>query len=78
MNRRACIGLFSLAMVFASGCTTSDAARHAAYEAAYQKGCIDRTGTPHCDPEHESYDDYRKQREKLVTPDHQSRPPRRC
>ncbi len=51
-----CIALF--------GACSSEAAKRAAYESAYQKSCIDRTGTTaNCDPGHKSYDEYRKQRE---------------
>lgn len=50
-----------------SACT-SDHLKRAAYEAAYQKGCIDRAGVPNCDPEHKSYENYSKERELLMRP----------
>lgn len=40
---------------------SSEGARRAAYEAAYQKGCLDRGAQANCDPQHPSYDEYRKQ-----------------
>jgi len=48
-----------------SACT-SDHVKRAAYEAAYQKGCIDRVGLPVCNPEHQNYDQYQSERDKLV------------
>jgi hypothetical protein len=42
---------------------TSEAVKQGTYEAIYQKGCMDRAGTPNCDPEHKSYDRYKKERE---------------
>jgi hypothetical protein len=60
----ATIVLLSLAW---SACT-SDHIKRAAYEAAYQKGCIDRAGTPNCDPEHKTYESYSKDRDQLLRP----------
>ena len=54
--------LFALAL---SACT-SDAMHRGAYEALYNKECIDREGTPNCDPEHKSYDEYTKDREQAT------------
>lgn len=51
-----------------SACT-SDHIKHAAYEAAYQKSCIDRTGLPACNPEHQSYDEYSRDRVRLTRSD---------
>lgn len=55
-------GAAALCIVLLGACS-SDAAKRAAYESAYQKSCVDRTGTTNCDPDHKSYDEYRKQRE---------------
>ena len=51
-----------------SACS-SDYFKRAAYEAAYQKGCVDRAGTANCDPEHQSYEQYAKNRERLIRQD---------
>jgi hypothetical protein len=59
--------LILLLALGAMGCTT-DAVKRSAYEAAYQKSCMDRTGVPDCDPEHHSYDDYQKARGELLKP----------
>ena len=48
---------------------SSEATKRAAYEALYQKDCIDRTGIPQCDPEHKDYDEYRKEREEVLNAD---------
>lgn len=50
-----------LLLLALSACST-EAAKRAAYEAAYQKSCLDRDGTTQCDASHLSYDEYRKQR----------------
>jgi hypothetical protein len=55
------IGLSSAASLLVglllSACS-SDQLKNTAYEAAYQKECLDRAGTPDCDPAHSSYDEY--------------------
>ena len=50
-----------------SGCA-SEGAKRGTYEAVYQKGCIDRTGTLNCDPDHKDYDRYKKEREESLKP----------
>ena len=40
--------------------------RQGAYEAAYQKGCMDQEGRPNCDPSHADYDTYRRQRDGAI------------
>jgi hypothetical protein len=52
----------SLLLTLLSGCT-SDEVKRGAYNALYQKSCMDRAGTPDCDPEHKSYDQYKHDRE---------------
>ncbi len=48
-------------MVILSGCTSKQVKR-SSYDALYQRQCIERTGQPNCDPEHPSYEEYRRQR----------------
>lgn len=48
-----------------SGCS-SEAMKGGAYEALYQKECMDRTGVPDCDPDHKSYETYRRDREEVL------------
>lgn len=57
------IATLSMPLIFLFGCS-SDEVKRGAYEAIYQKGCMDRSGTPDCDPEHKSYDQYKNDREK--------------
>lgn len=45
---------------------SSDHFKRAAYEAVYQKGCIDRVGLPNCAPDHPSYDQYQAERKWLA------------
>ncbi|SEQ38329.1 hypothetical protein SAMN04488038_10614 [Solimonas aquatica] len=54
--------LLALVLLLSLAACSSEAAKRAAYEAAYQKSCTDRTGNAQCDPNHPSYDEYRKQR----------------
>lgn len=42
--------------------------RGGAYEAAYQKGCMDQERTPNCDPAHTDYDTYQRQRDAVIKP----------
>lgn len=51
-----------------SACT-SDHVKRAAYEATYQKSCIDRIGLPACNPDHLSYEQYQAERDRLVKRD---------
>jgi hypothetical protein len=46
----------------------SDSVNRAAYEAIYQKECLDRTGQQNCDPEHPTYDEYQRDREQAAQP----------
>jgi hypothetical protein len=50
---------------------SSDQVNRSAYEAVYQKSCMDQTGVPNCDPEHMTYDEYRKDREQVLEPESQ-------
>ena len=42
------------------------AVHQGAYEAAYQKGCMDQAGRPNCDPSHPDYETYQRQRDALI------------
>ena len=59
MNR---IGI-ALALLLVLSACSSESVTRGTYEAIYQKGCMDREGKPNCDPEHKSYDQYKKERE---------------
>jgi hypothetical protein len=61
MNRIALAATAVIISLAHSACT-SDGIMRAAYEAAYQKGCMDRSAMPNCDPEHQTYDDYSRGR----------------
>jgi hypothetical protein len=50
-----------------SACT-SDSVNRAAYEAVYQKECLDRTGQQDCDSDHKTYDEYQRDREQATKP----------
>ena len=68
------VAVIALALPFAlagTACST-EATKRAAYEALYQKDCIDRTGIPQCDPDHQDYDQYSKERDEALKPDSSS------
>lgn len=65
MNKKALAATAVLLSLAWSACT-SDNIKRAAYEAAYAKGCIDRTGSPNCDPEPKTFDAYGKERDSLL------------
>lgn len=48
-----------------SGCTIAELKR-GAYDAAYQKQCIDREGVAYCDPAHKDYEEYDRAREEFL------------
>ena len=52
-----------LTLLLVLSACASESAKRGAYEAIYQKGCMDREGKLNCDPEHKSYDQYKKERE---------------
>jgi hypothetical protein len=68
MNRRISIGIFFLLALAAAACT-SESVKRSTYEALQQKQCIDRTGNPDCEPGHESYDAYQKDRAAVLKQD---------
>ena len=61
----ATVVLLSLAW---SACT-SDHWKQAAYEAAYDKGCVDRIGATNCAPEHRNYEQYAQGKPRLLVPE---------
>jgi len=61
MNRNLVAASAVLLSLAASACT-SDGLPRAAYEAVYQKGCMDRTAAPNCDPAHKTYEEYSRAR----------------
>lgn len=56
------LGIVLLFLASVLGCT-SEQIKGAAYESIYQRNCMDRFGTPDCDPEHKSYDRYKYERD---------------
>lgn len=68
MDTRVMNGLLMIVIGMLPACS-SDQVKRSAYEAAYQKSCMDHTGTPNCDPEHMTYDEYRKDREQVLEPE---------
>ncbi len=66
--KRKVLGTTLLLCLTLSGCS-SEGVQRAAYEAAYQKGCMDRTGATNCDPGHKTYEEYQKERSQLSKPD---------
>ena len=65
------VAVIAVALPFALACPacSTEATKRAAYEALYQKDCLDRTGVPQCDPEHKDYDQYRQERDETLNPD---------
>jgi len=66
MDKKALLVATAVLLSLAWSACTSDNVKRAAYEAAYQKGCIDRVGVPDCDPAHKSYEEYSRDRDQLV------------
>lgn len=58
----------AMAMTFVLGLSDCTAARltGGAYEAVYQRQCMDTAGNPNWDPEHKSYDDYKRERQEAL------------
>jgi len=65
MNKKALAATAVLLSLAWSACT-SDHIKRAAYEAAYQKRCIESAGTPNCDPEHQTFEEYSGDRDPLM------------
>ncbi len=68
MKRGTSIGTIFLLALAMTACT-SESVKRDSYEALYQKQCLDRTGTPNCEPGHENYDAYKKNREAVLKKD---------
>jgi len=68
MNRNIVARAVFFFLLALPGCT-SDELKRSTYEALYQKQCMDRSGTPNCDPNHKSYDQYTKEREEALKQD---------
>ena len=65
MDKKTLAAIAVLLSLAWSACS-SDHIKRAAYEAAYQKSCMDRVGTPDCHPEHKSYAQYEQDRDQLT------------
>jgi hypothetical protein len=68
MSRNVLAGTAVLFVIMLPACS-SDGMKRAAYQASYQKGCLDNAGTQNCDPGHKTYEEYKKDREQLTKPD---------
>ena len=55
------VGIAVTLLLVLSGCA-SERFTGGVYEAVYQKQCMDTVSKPNCDPEHKSYDDYKRER----------------
>lgn len=51
-----------------SGCT-ADYMKRSAYDALHRKGCLDRTGVPDCHREYPDFDEYTRERQKVLDAD---------
>lgn len=67
MNLRTMAGMIALCALALSACST-ETVKRSTYEALQQKGCIDRSGSPHCEPQHKDYDAYQKARDAALKP----------
>lgn len=47
------------------GCS-GDQVKHMVYDALYSRQCVDQRGYPDCDPHHPSYDQYKRERDKVL------------
>lgn len=68
MNNSASIATIFLVGLALTACTT-EAVKQGTYEALHQKQCMDKADTPNCEPGHESYDAYKKDREAVLKKD---------
>ena len=68
MNRSTSTGTVFLIALAVAACS-SESVKRGSYEALQQKQCTDRTGNPNCEPGHESYDSYKKDREEALKRD---------
>jgi len=63
---RVLLALPALLLLPALSACGTEALKRGAYEGVYQKDCVDRTGSTSCDPDHPSYDEYKREREKAL------------
>jgi hypothetical protein len=68
MRRFFRIGVGALSSLVLTGCTIEDL-KEGMYETFYQRQCIAEERIRYCDPEHQSYADYKKRREALMKRD---------
>lgn len=64
MNRRLAAAAAALLLLL-PGCS-SRAVKNSLYETLYQSQCMEKTGAPNCDRQHQSYEDYSRQRQELL------------
>lgn len=64
MPRKMMLWVIAFIVCGAAGCAHQDSKR-TVYNAMQQHQCIKDTGNPNCRPESMSYDEYKRQREKL-------------
>lgn len=58
--------LFSLTVaVILCGCS-GEQVKHMVYDALYSRQCMDQKGYANCDPHHPSYDQYRRERDRVL------------
>ena len=65
MSIKTMVGMSFMSLLILSGCTAEQIKR-GVYDASYRKYCMDRGGDMNCDPEHKSYDEYKKAREEML------------
>jgi len=64
LNRNTLVAIVVILPILAA--CSSEAVKRSTYEALHQKQCMDDAKTPNCDPEHKSYDQYKKDREETL------------
>lgn len=57
--------LLFLSAAFISGCAYKDM-KKGTYDALQDRQCVVETGLPGCDPEHQTYDEYKEERDKVL------------
>ena len=69
MDKKALLVATAVLLSLAWSACTSDNIKRAAYESAYQNGCIDSVGVPNCAPEHKTYEEYSRDSDQLARRD---------
>ncbi len=54
------------AAICLNGCS-GDQVKHMVYDALHSRQCIDQKGYPDCYPNHPTYDQYNRERDKVIT-----------